>query len=82
MEPNRLFDPLVYLKYGIEDIHYPKTVYDYGEIEKNSMYWFLAVEQLLRTVSTGKLMIMELIFAEPSKIYHWSLLQNRRKFFA
>ena len=34
MEPNRLFDPLVYLKYGIEYIHYPKTVYDYGEIEK------------------------------------------------
>lgn len=34
LEPNRLFDPSVYLKYGIEYIHYPKTVYDYDVIEK------------------------------------------------
>lgn len=34
LEPNRLFDPSVYLKYGIEYIHYPKTVYDYDLIEK------------------------------------------------
>ena len=27
MGPNRLFDPLVYLKYGIEYIHYPQNEY-------------------------------------------------------
>lgn len=32
LEPNRNFDPSIYLKYGIRYIHYPQTVYDYDMI--------------------------------------------------
>lgn len=34
LNSNRLFDPSVYLKYNVDYIHYPKTVYDYDIIEK------------------------------------------------
>ena len=34
LESNRLFDPSKYLKYDVDYIHYPKTVYDYDIIEK------------------------------------------------
>lgn len=32
LEPNRIFDPSIYLKYNINYIHYPRTIYDYDTI--------------------------------------------------
>lgn len=53
LEPNRIFDPSIYLKYGVNYIHYPQTVYDYdviaekfdvlvfggGAIIEDGIYW-------------------------------------------
>lgn len=53
LEPNRIFDPSIYLKYDVNYIHYPQTVYDYdiiaekfnilifggGAIIEDGIYW-------------------------------------------
>lgn len=53
LEPNRIFDPSIYLKYNVNYIHYPQTVYDYdilvekfdilvfggGAIIEDGIYW-------------------------------------------
>lgn len=53
LEPNRIFDPSIYLKYDVNYIHYPQTIYDYdiiaekfdvlifggGAIIEDEIYW-------------------------------------------